>query len=319
MSRRGGPAAWVALASVCFFWGTTYLAIRISIETLPPGFVVCTRFLLSGSILLIAARLRGAHLPRSRDLRVACITGITVLGIGNAAVVYAEQIIPSGLASLFTILSPFWMVGLEAAMGGEPLHAPALLGMAVGLGGCALLLLPGAGGSHQSMLLGFLIVELGGLGWTVGSLIQRRQPTRAHPIVVGAVQQLAAGLVYIPVVLFIPEHAIVFSQRSVLAVLYLVIFGSIVGYSAYIFAMDRLPVAIVSIYSYCNAAVAVFLGWLFFREPFGMREFIGMLIVFAGVAIVKYRTPGSAPPARREWRRGRMTLANDVRNSADPG
>ena len=200
MSRRGGPAAWVALASVCFFWGTTYLAIRISIETLPPGFVVCTRFLLSGSILLIAARLRGAHLPRGRDLRVACITGITVLGIGNAAVVYAEQIIPSGLASLFTILSPFWMVGLEAAMGGEPLHAPALLGMAVGLGG-ALLLLPGAGGSHQSMLLGFLIVELGGLGWTVGSLIQRRQPTRAHPIVVGAIQQLAAGLVYIPVVL----------------------------------------------------------------------------------------------------------------------
>jgi drug/metabolite transporter (DMT)-like permease len=314
MSRRGGPAAWIALASVCFFWGTTYLAIRISIETLPPGFVVCTRFLLSGSILLIAARLKGAHLPRGRDLRIACITGITVLGVGNAAVVYAEQIIPSGLAGLFTTLAPFWMVTIEAMMGGEPLHAPALLGMIVGFAGSALLLLPGSGGSHHSILLGFLIVQFGGLGWTVGSLIQRRQLTKTHPIVVGAVQQLAAGLVYIPVVAFIPASPIVFSQRSVLAVLYLVIFGSIVGYSSYIFAMDRLPVAIVSIYPYINGAVAVFLGWLFFREPFGVRELIGMLIVFAGVAIVKYRTSSLGAPLR-----GRMALANDVRDSADPG
>jgi drug/metabolite transporter (DMT)-like permease len=309
----------MALACVCFFWGTTYLAIRISIETLPPGFVVCTRFLLSGSILLIAARLRGAHLPRGRDFRVACITGITVLGIGNAAVVYAEQLIPSGLASLFTTLSPFWMVGLEAAMGGEPLHGPALLGLAVGVGGSTLLLLPGAGGSHQSVWLGFLIVQLGGLGWTAGSLIQRRQPTRAHPVVVGAVQQLAAGLVYVPVAAFVPAPPIVFSQRSVLAILYLVIFGSIVGYSSYIFAMDRLPVAIVSVYSYINAAVAVFLGWLFFREPFGIVEFIGMLIVFAGVAIVRYKTPSGERSDRRESGRGRMALANDVRDSADPG
>src|SRR5580700_8207082 len=101
MPRRATFSAYAALAAVAFFWGTTYLAIRISIETLPPGFVVCTRFLLSGTILLIAARLRGAQLPRGRDLRVACVTGVTVLGIGNAAVVYAEQIIPSGLASLF--------------------------------------------------------------------------------------------------------------------------------------------------------------------------------------------------------------------------
>lgn len=304
MSRRGGPAAWIALASVCFFWGTTYLAIRISIETLSPAFVVCARFLLSGLILLIAARLRGMDLPSGRELRIAWLTGITVLGIGNASVVYAEQIIPSGLAGLFTILAPFWLVGLEAAMGGEPLHAPALVGMAVGFGGSALLLLPGSGaGAHRQVLLGFLIVQLGRISWTIGSLVQRRQPTRAHPIVIGAVQQLAAGLVYLPVVAFIPAHPIVFSQRSVLAVLYLVIFGSIVGYSAYIFALDRLPVAIVSIYPYINASVAVFLGWLFFREPFGIHEFIGMLIVFAGVAIVKYRTPAAiglrAPASRR--------------------
>jgi drug/metabolite transporter (DMT)-like permease len=302
MSRPGGALAWAALAAVCFFWGTTYLAIRISIETLPPGFVVCSRFLLSGSILLVAARIKGAQFPRGRDLRMACLTGVLILGIGNAAVVYAEQIIPSGLAGLFTTLSPFWMVGLEAAMGGEPLHVPALLGMVVGFGGCALLLLPGNEGSNHTVLLGFAIVQFGGFAWTLGSLVQRRQLTTTHPVVIGAVQQLAAGLIYIPVVAFIPAGPIIFSERSVLAVLYLVTFGSIIGYSAYIFAMDRLPVAIVSIYPYCNATVAVVLGWLLLQEPLGLRELLGMLIVFAGVAIVKYRTPRSAETTQPESR-----------------
>jgi drug/metabolite transporter (DMT)-like permease len=319
MSRRGGPAAWIALASVCFFWGTTYLGIRISIETLPPAFVICARFILSGLILLIAARIKGAHLPRGRDLRIACFTGILILGIGNAAVFYAEEIIPSGLAGLFVTLLPFWMVGLEAAMGGEPLHTPGLFGMVVGFAGSVLLLTSGTGGSIRSMLLGFLIIEIGGIGWTIGSLIQRRQPTAAHPIVIGAVQQLAAGLLYIPVAAFVPAQPIIFSQRSVWALLYLVTFGSIVGYSAYIFAMDRLPVAIVSIYPYINGAVAVFLGWLFFREAFGIREFIGMLIIFAGVAIVKYRTPNTERQVLRASRRGRMALVDDVRDSADSG
>jgi drug/metabolite transporter (DMT)-like permease len=299
MSRRGGPAAWAALASVCFFWGTTYLAIRISIETLPPAFVISARFILSGLILLIAACVKGAELPRGRDLRMACLTGIMILGVGNAAVIYAEQIIPSGLAGLFVTLLPFWMVGLEAATGGEPLHTPALLGILVGFGGSALLLLSGEGGPIASTLLGFAIIEVGGIGWTLGSLIQRRQPTKAHPFVIGAVQQLAAGVFYIPVVAFVPAHPVVLSQRSVWALLYLVAFGSIVGYSAYIYAMDRLPVAIVSIYPYVNGAVAVFLGWLFFREPFGVRELIGMLVIFAGVAIVKYRTPPRAHIASR--------------------
>jgi drug/metabolite transporter (DMT)-like permease len=299
MSRRGGPAAWAALAAVCFFWGTTYLGIRISIETLPPAFVISARFILSGLILLIAARVKGAQLPRGRDLRVACFTGVLILGIGNAAVFYAEQLIPSGLAGLFVTLLPFWMVGMEAAMGGEPLHAPALLGMVVGFAGSILLLTSGEGASIKTTLIGFLIIEVGGVGWTLGSLIQRRQTTTAHPIVIGGVQQLAAGILYLPVAALIRTQPIVFSQRSAWALIYLVIFGSIVGYSAYIYAMDRLPVAIVSIYPYINGAVAVFLGWLFFREPFGTRELIGMLIVFAGVAIVKYRTPGVIQPQSR--------------------
>ncbi len=290
MSRRAGLSAYLALAAVSFFWGTTYLGIRISIETLPPAFVVCSRFILSGSVLLFIARLRGAHLPRGRDLSVACLCGILILGVGNASAVYAEQVIPSGLASLFVTILPFWMVGFDALMGGERLHWPTIAGMLIGFTGTALLLLPTAGSAGRSTLSGFLIVEIGGIGWTLGSLYQRSQPSRAHPIVTGAAQQLAAGLAYIPVALFIPEGPLVFSQRSVLAVFYLVTFGSIVGYSAYIFAMDRLPVSIVSVYPYFNAVVAMWLGWLFFREPFGPREWIAMLVIFAGVGIVKWQS-----------------------------
>src|ERR1700728_3929509 len=182
MSRRAGSAAYVALAAVCFFWGTTYLAIRIAIETLPPAFVIFARFTLSGSILLGVARARGAHIPRGRELWIACGSGVMVLGIGNAAPVYAEQLIPSGLAGLFVTLSPFWLTGMEAMMGGEPLHGPTIAGMAIGFAGSALLLLPGAGTLGRSTLLGFGIMQVGVVSWSRVSLIQRRQPMKAHPI-----------------------------------------------------------------------------------------------------------------------------------------
>jgi drug/metabolite transporter (DMT)-like permease len=295
MSRRAGSGAYLALAAVSIFWGTTYLAIRIAIETLPPAFVIFARFTLSGSILLALARWKGAHLPRGRELWMACACGCLILGIGNAAAVYAEQLIPSGLAGLFATLSPFWMTGIEAMLGGEALHGPTILGMLIGFAGTALLFLPGGTGTFgTSTLVGFVIMEVGVVGWTFGSLVQRRQPMKAHPIVIGAIQQLAAGLLYIPVVLFVPEHRIVFSQRSVLGLLYLVVFGSIIGYSAFIVAMDRLPVAIVSIYPYINAVVAMGVGWLVFREPFGLREFAAMLIIFSGVAVVKWQNRRTA-------------------------
>lgn len=290
MPRSASLSAWLALLAVSIFWGTTYLGIRISIETLPPAFVVSARFLLSGSILLLIARLKGAHLPKGRELWTACACGLLILGAGNSCAVYAEQIIPSGLASLFVTISPFWLVGFEAMMGGERLHWPTVGGMAVGFAGTALLLVPTSGTLSHSTLLGFLIMQGGVISWTLGSLYQRRQPSKSHPIVTGAVQQLAAGILFLPIALFVPEGPVVFSTRSTLALLYLVVFGSIVGYSAFIFAMDRLPVSIVSVYPYLNALVAMWLGWLFFREPFGLREAIAMVIIFAGVGIVKWQT-----------------------------
>jgi drug/metabolite transporter (DMT)-like permease len=293
LPRHSHFSAHLALAAVCFFWGTTYLGIRMSLESFPPLLLVCARYVISGSLMLAAIAARGGELPRGRELRAACLSGVLVLGIGNGALVFAEQWVPSGLACLMITISPFWMVGAEALLpGGEPLHLPTILGMLVGLGGAALLFAPDMRThtfpvGHAGLLSGFLVLQLGMAGWAFGSIYQRRRVTAAHPIVIGAVQQLAAGLSFSPFVLPIHEHSVHWSLRGVTAILYLVMFGSIVGYSAYIYALDRLPVAVASIYPYVNSVVAVTLGWLFYREPFGVREATAMAIIFTGVALVK--------------------------------
>lgn len=289
---RAHPQFWAytALVSVCFFWGTTYLGIRMALEGFPPASLIATRFILSGTIMLAAARLFGATLPRGSELRRTIVNGIVILGVGNGCLTLAETWIPSGLAALIITVSPFWMVGLNAILPPrESIHAPTLLGMAVGMLGAVLLVGPGAlsGGAQSANLIkGFLILQLGCICWTGGSLVQRKQVNTVHPIVAGAVQQLAAGLAFLPVALLSggEVHA---STRSLWAVAWLVVFGSIVGYSSYIYALTHLPVPVVSLYNYVNPVVAVALGWLFYREPFGLREAAAMVVIFLGVYLVK--------------------------------
>lgn len=283
--------AYVALIAVCFFWGTTYLGIRISLESIPPLYLIAGRYVISGSILLIAAAFGGTKLPRGRELIYTAVCGIICIGIGNGLLAIAELWIPSGLAALFYTTSPFWMVGLDALLpGGRKPFLSTLGGLIVGLVGVVFLIAPAAlhEGFASRTLAAFFLLQISGIGWVLGSLLQKRVHTHSQPFVSGAVQQLAAGVaIFVPAIMFekVP-HAITF--RSSAAVAYLVIFGSIVGFSSFIYAMARLPVAIVSIYTFVNPVVAVFLGWLFFREPFGYRELIPMLIIFAGVALVRW-------------------------------
>lgn len=262
----------------------------MSLESFPPLMLVTTRYLISGSLMLLFARVRGLYLPRGRELAAACFSGFLTLGVGNGALCFAETMVPSGIAGLIITISPFWMVGAEALLpGGERLHAPTIGGMAIGMVGAALLFTPNSGavGIDAKLVAGFLILQVGNAGWCFGSIYQRRKAGKAHPVVAGGVQQLAAALILLPFSLAIPQAPVHWGVRGVSALLYLVVFGSLVGYSAYVYAMDRLPVAIVSIYPYANAVVAVFLGWLFYREPFGPRELVAMAIIFAGVAVVK--------------------------------
>ncbi len=144
MTRHPLFRAYAALVAVCFFWGTTYLGIRMALESFPPILLVCIRYILSGSIMLLFARARGLYLPRGKELAWACFSGMLTLGIGNGALVYSETLVPSGIAGLIVTISPFWMVGAEALLpGGERLHAPTIGGMLLGLAGAALLFQPG--------------------------------------------------------------------------------------------------------------------------------------------------------------------------------
>jgi drug/metabolite transporter (DMT)-like permease len=305
LSRHPLFKPYLALVAVCIFWGTTYLGIRMALETFPPMTLVCVRYLISGSIMLLFSRARGLYLPRGRELLWACFSGLLTLGIGNGALVLSETMIPSGIAGLIVTISPFWMVGVEALLpGGERLHAPTIAGMAVGMAGAALLFTPDPGthGIDRGLIIGFLVLQFGMAGWSFGSIVQRRKAGRAHPVIAGGVQQFAAGIAMIPFALLSPHDAIHWSTRGVFAIFYLITFGSLVGYSAFVYAMDRLPVAIVSVYPYVNAVVAVTLGWLFYREPFGVRETAAMAIIFAGVAAVKRYSQKPAPqvlPAAR--------------------
>jgi drug/metabolite transporter (DMT)-like permease len=266
----------------------------MSLEAFPPLMLVAVRYVLSGTIMLAFAMARGIYVPRGRELAAACFSGFLTLGVGNGALVFTEVLIPSGMAGLIITTQSFWMVGFEALLpGGERLHAPTIGGMAIGLVGASILFRPDVG-IDRNVLHGFLIMQVGLAGWSFGSIYQRRQVGKAHAVIAGAVQQLAAGLILAPFALAIHEHPIHWSARGVGALLYLVFFGSIVGYSAYVYAMDRLPVAIVSVYPYVNAVVAVALGWVFYREPFGRREALAMAIIFAGVAVVKRYSRHSA-------------------------
>lgn len=138
----------------------------------------------------------------------------------------------------------------------------------------------------SNVVKGFLILQLGCFSWSLGSLLQRKQATFAHPIVSGGVQQLAAGLAFV-VPALVAGGDIHWHARGVGAMLYLVMFGAIVGYSSYMYALEHLPVAVVSIYNYVNPVVAVILGWIVYREPFGAREATAMAVIFTGVAMVK--------------------------------
>jgi drug/metabolite transporter (DMT)-like permease len=292
MGSRSHLLPYFALAAVCFFWGTTYLGIRMALESFPPLLLVALRFLVSGSILLVWARWRGWVLPEWREIARTCAFGLMLLGIANGCLTFAETWIPSSLAALFLTTAPFWLVGLESLMpNGERLTAAVVAGLLVGLAGVVLLVLPGDGALAMGPNLwkGFIVLQIGSFAWNAGSILQRRWRATTHPLLTGALQQMAAGIVYLVAALLIPERPVTLSATGIAGLLWLVVFGSIVGYSAYIYSLETLPVSLVSLYTFINPVVAVTLGKLFYDEPMGRKEILAMLVIFAGVLIVKLR------------------------------
>ena len=300
LSRTPHFQAYLALAAVCFFWGTTYLGIRMALEWLHPLTLMSLRYLISGTAMLAAAFFSKAHLPSGRELVYTALFGVITIGVGTGSLAFAELWIPSGLAALFVTTSPFWMIGVEALVpGGDRPHGPTVFGMLVGLTGTALLVGPSAveQGWSGPLLKGFLLLQFGSSGWALGSILQRRLRTKAHPVISAAVQQLATGIAFALLAIALKKVPAAWSWRGAGAILYLAVFGGMIGYSAYVYALSKLPVSVASIYTYINPIVAVWLGWVFYRERIGVREIVAMSVIFLGVALVKrYGSRATARP-----------------------
>jgi drug/metabolite transporter (DMT)-like permease len=247
---------YLALAAVCFFWGTTYLGIRIALESIPPTVLIAARFLLSGGALLVWAFAAGQTFPKGRDLWKTAAIGVLILGVANGALTFAETRIASGLAALIITTAPFWMTGAEALIpGGERLRRRTVGGMLVGSAGVLLLIGPDAFGANVNLnsVWGFLILQVGNAAWAFGSIFQKRMASAINPVVNGAIQQTAAGAVYLLISLVLQPGPVEVTSRGIWAVVYLATFGSIVSYSAYLYVLEKLPVSIVSTYTYIKS------------------------------------------------------------------
>lgn len=288
--EKFGPlAAW---AAVCFFWGTTYLAIRIGLETLPPMLFAGLRFMTAGVLLFTIVRAwTGTRLPKGREWFDQAVVGLALLGVGNGLVVWAEQWIPSGPAALLVATSPFWVMGLERFLReGERTNARALAGLVVGFGGLALLVAPNLYGATlgASYLWGMIALQAACASWSIGSVYAKHHPTGVAPLMGAAIQMLVAGAALTLIGIASGERSEVhFSARSFGAFAYLVVFGSIVAFGSYTYAVQKLPLSLVSTYSYINPVIAVLLGWVVLREQVGWRVIAAMLIILSGVAMVK--------------------------------
>ena len=295
--------AWIALVVVYIVWGSTYLAIRWTVASAPAFLSAAARFLVAGVLLGGASLLlRGPAVWRMEPARLgwASLSGILLLLGGNGLVVIAETHIPSGLAALLVAAVPLWLVLMRRAVGDRT--APlTLAGVVVGLAGVALLLLPGSNG-HVDVGYSLLVV-LAAFCWALGSLVAAMRPMPADAMVLSAVEMVAGGIALVVAATLRGEWSGLelehVTLRSWLAWAYLVIFGSILAFSCYLWVLGRAPTSLVATYAYVNPAVAVVLGVALAAERLRVTEIVGGTVIVASVAVVvssENRAPAPAPP-----------------------
>jgi drug/metabolite transporter (DMT)-like permease len=280
--------AWVA---VSVSWGTTFLATRVAIESIPPFAMAGPRHFIAGLVLAAGLRLRGIKLPARNSWGGHFLLGLLMIGLGNGCLVWAQQFVPSGVAAVLVSVIPFWMIGVEAFMpNGEPIRRTQVLGLLLGFGGIVLLTTSSMNGSaptHQ-IVLGVIMTQMSCLGWAIGSAYAKRHKREENLFAATAVQIMLGGAVLMAVATATGEWVDVApTSRSMLAVLYLVIVGTFVGYISYVYALKHLPVSIVSLYAYVNPVIAVVLGSLLLRERFTPRMALAIAIIFVAMLIVR--------------------------------
>jgi len=283
--------AWIAWIAVCVIWGTTYLAIKVGLETIPPFLMGGLRYIAGGSILATLLVARGRRLPPLATWGRLAVLGFFMLFLGNGGVVWGEQFVPSGLTAVLIGTSPFWMVSVDAMMTeGTPLHARQWVGLGVGFAGILLLVWPDivrGGTSGRGFALGVVALQIACAGWAIGSAYTRRHVMPRDVLGSAALQMFCGGLFMLTAGTILGEwRGFTLTPRTATALAYLAVAGSVVAFAAYSYALQHLEVAIVSLYTYVNPIIAVALGTLVLGEAFHLRMIAAAAVIIGGVVIV---------------------------------
>ncbi len=286
------PRLLLAFAIVYVVWGSTYLALRIAIESIPPFFMAAARFLCAGAMLFAWLRLRGAAAPRRGEWRTHGLVGAMLFLCSHGGVVYATLTVPSGVVALLIGAVPLWMVVLDwVTFNKRRPSVWSVVGVIVGFAGIAILIDPHRFAADAPIdVRGALAVVFGSIGWAAGSLYASRARSTAEPLMATAVQMLVGGsllLVAAAVHGELPHvHPSAMTLRSLLAFVYLSAVGSLVAFSAYSYMLRHAPPMHVSTYAYVNPVVAVLLGWAYGGEPLGVRTLVAMCVIVGAVALI---------------------------------
>jgi drug/metabolite transporter (DMT)-like permease len=295
------------LTILCFglvyvLWGSTYLAIDIAVEKIPPALMCSVRFLIAGVLMLLLCHLTGHNIffAPARLARLAAV-GILLLMGGNLTLSYAEQYVPTGLASLLIAITPLWLLVLDTLLLNEHrISGRGIAGLTLGIIGTVVLLWPEltAGGIGRKEFW-FSVALLGGsFSWALGSVLSKRWGEGASFSAVGWQMLFAGAANYLLALVLRDSSRVVWTTRGISAIVYLVIFGSLVGYTSYIWLLGHVPTSKVATYAYVNPMVALFLGWLVLHERIDRYMMAGSVIVIASVILVtlaKVRTRVIAP------------------------
>ena len=301
-SRANVIAAFAALYTI---WGSTYLAIRYAVTTIPPFLMGGSRFVLAGAFLYGWTRLRGATAPTRSQWRAALVTGVLLLVGGNGAVIWSEQHVASGLVALIVAIVPLWMVVLDwLRPGGSRPPRTVFVGLALGLAGLALLIGPDAVTGHGTSRLNVgaaLVPVIGSMLWALGSIFSRYAPRPASAQMATGMQMLMGGAAFLVVSVIAGEprrfSVSNVTTPSLVGWLYLVTFGSLLGFTAYIYLLRATTPAKASTYAYVNPVVAVALGWAVAGEAVTPRMGIAAAIILGAVALITLASTGKAPVA----------------------
>ena len=286
---------WTALVTVYVIWGSTYLGIYYAGRTIPPLFAVSTRFITAGLLMALVVRLRGASMRVTIRQLGSCVLSGCLLPGANAILFFAERNVPTGLASLIIASVPLWVAALRLTR--ERLPWQVLAGVGVGFAGVAILAQPSGGAKWW----GIALCVCSALMWATGSFLSSRIPMPGEPFAATSYEMLAGGLV-----MFVPSlftiHGFSPSTGSIVAWVFLVSFGSVVGFTAYVWLLANAPLGMVSTYAYVNPVVAITLGVLFRGEHLTWRLLAGAAVVVVAVATVVRKEPATAPPGEETVR-----------------